>query len=195
MRAICDHSAVMRRNEIVTVIRSIIGIMLTSLSSERRRALVPTSISKPAMRMPPQEIGPRGLSDVPDGRLCERAVSLAPKGRITCATWAVRSSRMRAMRVFWRRRRDSNPWNPCEFGGFQRRCLEARASWQACRKSRKDRSLRRRKKPPPRSFCQDSAKTRELRRDLGAQERLGPGSSAASSGRSSMATRAISRAM
>ena len=25
--------------------------------------------------------------------------------------------------VSWRRRRDSNPWNPCEFGGFQNRCL------------------------------------------------------------------------
>jgi hypothetical protein len=45
----CDHSAVMRRKEIVTIIRSIIGIMLMSLSSDRRRALVPTSMSTPAM--------------------------------------------------------------------------------------------------------------------------------------------------
>src|SRR6185295_3604740 len=49
MRAMCDHTAVMRRNEIVTIRRSMNGIMLISESSDLRPPPPPPTLTPPIL--------------------------------------------------------------------------------------------------------------------------------------------------
>src|SRR5437016_2996561 len=49
MRAMCDHTAVMSRNEIVTMRRSMNGIMLISESSDRRPPPPPPTLTPPML--------------------------------------------------------------------------------------------------------------------------------------------------
>ena len=59
MRDMCVHTAVMRRNEMVTISRSIIGIMLISESSDLREARCSADVHTGHVR-PPQLLGRAG---------------------------------------------------------------------------------------------------------------------------------------